>query len=317
MKAEKPKTEQELATQVSDLLDQLSSSRENALGDMLAIQTSTQALLQNEEQRLGKKLGPDHPRVQELHARRLAQLDIMRGLAVERQVASIRVPAIKENETLVQGRVVDEQGRGIPGVHVLLADDKGKTLVETQAVTDGSGYYALRLDPASLPPSRPAILTFANAHKQVLQRLDKPLSIQAGIQTIPAMQLDRLELAGLRQPAARPATKETEKATWEVSGTVTDQAGKPLTGLMVSAFDRDRKYDDKLGAALTDAKGHYRIQYHQQDFREGPEPGADLYLTVIDTQGRQLYSSRKHIRYNAGQREVFDIQIKVPPEQPK
>ena len=94
-----------------------------------------------------------------------------------------------------------------------------------------------------------------------------------------------------------------------MSGTVTDEEGQPLPGLMVSAFDKDRKYDDKLGGALTNAKGQFKITYIKQDFMEGPEPGADLYLTVIDEAGQLLYSSRREIRYNAGKHEEFDIRI--------
>jgi len=94
-----------------------------------------------------------------------------------------------------------------------------------------------------------------------------------------------------------------------VTGQVTDANGKPLVGVMVSAFDRDRRYDDKLGSALTDEEGRYTITYYEQDFREGPEPGADLFVTVIDVKGQVLFTSEAAIRYNAGQREVIDIQI--------
>ena len=110
------------------------------------------------------------------------------------------------------------------------------------------------------------------------------------------------------QPADRERSQE-QAEPWVVTGQITGAAGKPLPGLLVSAFDRDRKYDDKLGSALSDEEGRYTITYYPHEFREGPEPGADLYVSVIDIKGQVLFTSEQSIRYNAGQREVFDIQI--------
>jgi hypothetical protein len=87
------------------------------------------------------------------------------------------------------------------------------------------------------------------------------------------------------------------------------RGGKPLPDLLVSALDRDRKYDDKLGAALSDEAGRHTINYYPREFRRGPEPGADLYVTLIDIKGQVLFTSEDAIRCNGGQCEVFDIQI--------
>ncbi len=79
---------------------------------------------------------------------------------------------------------------------------------------------------------------------------------------------------------------------------------------MVRLFDKDRLYDDLLGAVLTDDNGEFHITYRLQDFREGLEPGADLYLNVLDADGNLLYSSKDAVRFDAGREENFGISIK-------
>ena len=47
---------------------------------------------------------------------------------------------------------------------------------------------------------------------------------------------------------------------------VEEESGRPIAGLRVRAFDKDILFDDKLGVAVTDAKGGFRIDYSQLDF---------------------------------------------------
>lgn len=85
--------------------------------------------------------------------------------------------------------------------------------------------------------------------------------------------------------------------------------GEGVSGLLVRLFDMDRRYDDKLGAALTDEDGNFQITYRVQDFREGDEPGPDLYLLVTDQEKNVLYTSEETVRFGAGRVETFDITI--------
>ncbi len=218
MRAEGSSTSEDFAAQINDLVNQLTGSRKEALSDMLAVQTGAQILLQHEEQRLAKKLGSDHPRVLELQSRRLAQLENIQDLSADREIAAIRVPSIKEKEALIHGRLVDEEGRGIAGLRVYLVDESGKAVADIETETDASGYYALRLDPARLPSGKAATLTFANAKKLVVKRLDKPLTIQAGVQSISAVQMNRLELAGIQRPAPKSEPKINEGETKSSGG---------------------------------------------------------------------------------------------------
>jgi hypothetical protein len=90
---------------------------------------------------------------------------------------------------------------------------------------------------------------------------------------------------------------------------VEDETGKPLVGLQVRAFDKDIFFDDKLGVAITDAKGEFRIEYSPTQFSFMIETSPELYVRVHDASGRLLYSSKKAIRKDPMVEERYDIEI--------
>jgi hypothetical protein len=99
-----------------------------------------------------------------------------------------------------------------------------------------------------------------------------------------------------------------------IVGTVVEEtSGKPLAGLQVRAFDKDFLFDDKLGAAVTDANGAYKIFYSSSDFsRLDPdlETVPELYIRVFDAEGKKLlYTTEAAIRKGRFVEERFDIKI--------
>lgn len=55
---------------------------------------------------------------------------------------------------------------------------------------------------------------------------------------------------------------------WVICGHLRDcRSGKALAGVTVLAFDVDWLQDDALGSAVTDAAGHFRIDYSSADFK--------------------------------------------------
>ena len=98
-----------------------------------------------------------------------------------------------------------------------------------------------------------------------------------------------------------------------VIGTIVEEgSGKPLAGLQVRAFDKDLIFHDKLGVAITDATGSFRIEYSQMDFSSifGTETVPELFIRVFDASGKKLlYTSEKAIRNNPQVEERFDIKI--------
>jgi len=82
---------------------------------------------------------------------------------------------------------------------------------------------------------------------------------------------------------------------WTISGqVVTCDGRKPIGGVTVRAFDRDWLQDDDLGSALTDAAGHFRIDYSWAAFQPGTFinvelfGGPDLYFRVESAGGTPL-----------------------------
>jgi hypothetical protein len=98
-----------------------------------------------------------------------------------------------------------------------------------------------------------------------------------------------------------------------VIGTIVEQeSGKPLAGLQVRAFDKDLIFHDKLGVAITDANGTFRIEYSQVDFSSmfGTETSPELFIRIFDATGKKLlYTSEKAIRNHPQVEERYDIKI--------
>jgi hypothetical protein len=104
-----------------------------------------------------------------------------------------------------------------------------------------------------------------------------------------------------------------------ISGLVREKESKqPAGGLLVRAFDRDLFYTDLLGNAVTAANGTFVIAYRGKDFQELFEKKPDIYLEIYGSAAVQpspatammpIFTTRRHVRFNAGKREFFLIEI--------
>jgi DNA-binding CsgD family transcriptional regulator len=96
---------------------------------------------------------------------------------------------------------------------------------------------------------------------------------------------------------------------WVVAGQVLDNNGRPVSGVSVQVFDRDRRYDDPLGDTRTDEYGDFAITFHERDFAETNENLPELYVTVKDRRGIVMYSTREAVRPERGRAEYFYIVV--------
>jgi hypothetical protein len=90
---------------------------------------------------------------------------------------------------------------------------------------------------------------------------------------------------------------------------VVNEQKQGLEGLVVSLFDRDRIFGDRLGTTQTDENGEFILTYRTQDFRDLFEARPDLYIKVMNSQCNTIYSSEEAVRYEAGRVEVFNITL--------
>ena len=92
-------------------------------------------------------------------------------------------------------------------------------------------------------------------------------------------------------------------------GRVTDESGKGIGGLIVSLYDKDLFFDDRLGQAETDNQGNYNLTYQAEDFRDLIERKPDIYLKVLDQDDETLHTSKRKLRCEAGRVEIINIKL--------
>jgi hypothetical protein len=92
-----------------------------------------------------------------------------------------------------------------------------------------------------------------------------------------------------------------------VFGTVRDEFGELMNGVVVRAFDRDLRHEEALGQATTQ-NGKYEIHYSEAQFRRSEKDSADLVLTVTNGTGAQLF--RSPVQYNVPPDYEFNMGLK-------
>ena len=112
----------------------------------------------------------------------------------------------------------------------------------------------------------------------------------------------------------RKGKKMKKESIYCVSGKIINEQSKfPIQGLIVEAYDKDLMFDDRLGSSITNEKGDFEIKYNEEDFQEFIfDKKPDLYLRIKNHKGKVIFSTENSIRYNAGKKEAFIINI--PPE---
>ena len=98
---------------------------------------------------------------------------------------------------------------------------------------------------------------------------------------------------------------------FRISGIVEElETKRPLSGLIVRAFDKDVAFDDDLGMAVTDEVGLFRIEFSEAAFRDVWERRPDLYLRIYDPTGSWVvHESSDAVRWNATPDERFQVAV--------
>ena len=309
----------DIIKKLQESLNEITNERSKGLSDLKDIQIIKRGLLQHEEKRLNKKLGKDHPRTQQLKGKLEHNLEFVKDLEVELEIAKIKIPEVPEDETLIHGRVVDENYRGIKELAVYMTDDKGKVLANLgKGKVDDSGYYSIvansdTIEGMSEVLKEGVFLTVRDKKDKVIHRYPDPIKIIDKDRIFTEIVLDKEDLITVRETAEK-ISDEDENAfgpdTWVVWGRVTDEKDRGIGGLVVSVYDKDMTFDDRLGTTLTDEEGFFRTSYLKEDFQDLIAKNPDIHVKVLDKKEKTLYSSEEVVKYEAGRADVFNIIIK-------
>ncbi|HEX8528539.1 MAG TPA: hypothetical protein VF646_00885 [Cytophagales bacterium] len=137
-----------------------------------------------ERDRLARKYGPDHPRVQKLTARLSYNQKLFAGLDAEIERARVPTTPLAGSAWRVHGRVYDRQNVPLKGHTMFLADESGKGANDLPyACSDERGHYEITVAEAQLRElkQKKVYLAVAERNREVLYRATDPLAPTRGV----------------------------------------------------------------------------------------------------------------------------------------
>ncbi len=175
----------------------LTDERLKVLDDFREMQIVNRVFLQYEEKRIEKKFGKDHERINGLRDKLKHNLDVIKDLEIESELARIKVPIVSDDDTLIHGRITDKNLRGIGGLFVYMTSEKGENIRELgRAETDNYGYYSLvyndeKARQASDIFPKELFITVGNKRCEVVYRDCEPIKINKGDRKTIEIRLNR------------------------------------------------------------------------------------------------------------------------------
>lgn len=190
---------------------------------------------------------------------------------------------------LVFGTVTNADGTPVAGLMVMAYDkDESREDRLGKATTDTTGAYRISYSKAS----------FRKTPKE-----------RGGADVIVQVYNDQNELLFTSKkknsaPAEYQLNIQLPTQQYVVQGTVRGANGKPLSNIVVRAYDQDLRRRQKMGEGSTDREGRYRIAYSQSAFCRAEKDGADLVTIVFDADDVEL--SRSAMLFNAPAEAMID-----------
>lgn len=320
MSKQKETTFEDVSRELDKRVEGADRLRAGQLEGLAAVRRAKEAGMRREQARLTKKYGAEHPRVADVTDRLAVNTGLARDLVLEASRARAEAPRINADGWAVHGHVRDAGLKPAAGLTVALYDSDSRWVESLgYACTRADGYFRIETGNASAAAG-PLFLRVLSAQAEHLYADTAALTPAGG-----AIDYRQIVLGGGAAFCAPPVKSPndpvpgadasfvggpgTRSRGWAVRGRVTDEAGKGLGGLTVTLYDKDLIFDDRLGQTETDDEGNYSFNYEADDFRDLIERKPDIYLKVMDREGRALYTSKRKIRYEAGRVEIVNAQI--------
>ncbi len=114
-------------------------------------------------------------------------------------------------------------------------------------------------------------------------------------------------MANLSEKIASPGSQKQNV----VYGTILVPNTRPLSNLVVKAYDKNMRSYEFLGEAVSDNKGQYKITWYHSQLKGRNRKGADIAIKVFSkTKGIELYKTpMDEVRFNASSMEEINAVI--------
>ena len=314
----------EIASRIGTAFERMQESRFKGLKETRNIQQVKYEARMREHQRLKKKYGANHPRVQKNEQRLSFHEPVSRAMVQETERAGIDIPPFKPNSWRIHGRVLDQDRNGLKDLTVSLRDEKQQWIRELgHACTDERGYFSLTYSRTSedeeARPVPKMFLTVSDKDKNVLHREKEPLSVVIG-------QIDYREIIlGEEKCEEPPADGDDDKngdgnggdgdetvLRWGVTGTVRNaRTGRGIPGLTVQLRDREGLISENLGTTKTGAKGAFSFTFTSENSPELFDKKPSVFLEILDKAGNTLHTEQEPLEVEPGKVEQVAITIRI------
>lgn len=249
--------------------------------------------LRREHARLSDKYGATHPRVQAISNKLVINQELRIQVAAETVRAKIEIPIVDQDTWVLHGFVRNQAQQGVQNLTVALYDPNGSRLSNLgQACTEANGYFKIISKDKNIIGASAAYVRVLSSGGTFLYADKNPLLPKLGRSDYKEIILSG-ETAVCVSPPEPPGSTSQPTDTWVVSGRVTNSEGTGLSKLIVSIYDKDLIFDDRLGQTSTDQNGYYTLNYRTKDFRDLIERKPDIYLKVLDQQGKTYTRQRE------------------------
>lgn len=307
-------TGEEIIGKIDASFDSVEKLRSEGLERVKLFHATKNRALEKEHERLSEKLGVEHPRVKRMDARIKFNQNLFKDLNVEIEKTKIRVPTLKANSWMVHGRVLDSHKKGIGGLTMGLYDENGNWIKKLgYGCTDKYGYFSIvyTLKEGAEPEvteSMKLFLYVSDKNYKILHKDGEPIYLKIGKIDYREIYLTGEEVCSAPEPGKDDTMITAD--TWVIKGRVADEKGEAFGGLTVSPFDKNHLFDNKLKTTVTGKDGYFMLSYKAKTLRDLIEERSDIYLNILDKEGKKLYTSKKAVKCEAGCIESFDIKIK-------
>lgn len=203
---------EEVSCKFRSAVDRAEGLRLENLKNLKSVQQVRSESFMKEKERLTVKYGADHYRVKRLDAKLNFNVGFVKGLDMEIERASIVYDTFDNETWMVDGRVLDGEGKGIEGVTVSLYDRQGEPVPAAgYTCTRKYGYFALvyaykeGCKESRLPDTQEFFLTVTDKNQNVLCRDSEPLYVKTG------QRVQRLMVITGEQTTCTPPPKTKKK----------------------------------------------------------------------------------------------------------